>query len=70
MARDREILSDKDMIRKTLDIVEYLMDVKIDLTSYSHENFVATKDTNGVKVYTMNLAQPAIKHIEIGRAHV
>jgi len=63
MARDRDIISDKDMYRKILDIVEYVSDSEIKLTLYDGDNYIQKKEsyTNN---YNLNLATPTIKHID------
>lgn len=61
MARDREILSDKEMMRSVLDIVEYLTQSHITLTTYEGDNYVKL-DANSK--FTMNIASPAVKNID------
>ena len=63
MARDREILSDKEMMRSVLDIVEYLKDCKVGITFFSGENYV--KNTiETPNIFTINIATPAIPNID------
>ena len=44
MARDRDILSDKDWFDKTTDIIEEVRDCKIDITYLDDQNSVSDKN--------------------------
>ena len=69
MARDRDILSDKDWFEKTTDIVEGVRDCKVTLTYLNSQNQVADKNWQTAKKehdkeFFLNVATPAVKGIE------
>ena len=69
MARDRDVLSDKDWFEKTTDIVEGVRDCKVTLTYSNMQNQVADKNWQTAakdhdKEFFLNVATPAIKGIE------
>jgi|21_taG_2_1085346.scaffolds.fasta_scaffold01265_7 nitric oxide reductase activation protein len=63
MARDRELLSDKDFFRKTSDIAEHMRNCKITVVFWDDDNKVI-QDKNDVKKFMLNVATPAKKGIE------
>jgi len=63
MARDRELLSDKDFFRKTSDIAEHMRDCKITVVFWDDDNKVI-QDKKNPKKFTLNVATPAKKGIE------
>lgn len=63
MARDRDLLSDKEFFRKTSDIAEHMKDCKIDVVFWNDDNKVMDKELNGRK-FILNVATPAVKGIE------
>jgi hypothetical protein len=63
MARDRDLLSDKEFFRKTSDIAEHMRDCEIDIVYWDDDNKVIDKDLNGKK-FVLNVASPAVKGIE------
>lgn len=69
MARNRELLSDKDFFAKTKHIVEHVRNCKIDLVYWRDENWVKDMNLNNSatmhgKHFRVNIATPAIKGIE------
>ena len=69
MARDRDILSDKEWFEKTTDIVEGVRDCKVTLTYLNSQNQVADKNYASAnkehdKEFYLNIATPAVKGIE------
>ena len=69
MARDRDILSDKEWFEKTTDIVEGVRDCKVTLTYINMQNQVQDKNCNTAKKehdkeFLLNVATPAVKGIE------
>jgi uncharacterized protein YegL len=69
MARDRDVLSDKDWFEKTTDIVEGVRDCKVTLTYSNMQNQVADKNWQTAakdhdKEFFLNVATPAVKGIE------
>ena len=69
MARDRDVLSDKDWFEKTTDIVEGVRDCKVTLTYLNSQNQVAdsnwqTAKKEHDKEFFLNVATPAVKGIE------
>ena len=69
MARDRDVLSDKDWFEKTTDIVEGVRDCKVTLTYLNQQNQVAdsnwqTAKKEHDKEFFLNVATPAVKGIE------
>jgi len=71
MARDKNLLSDREFFSKTAHIVEQVRDCKIDITYYSEENKIEEKISKadakalGNKhTYKLNVATPAVKGIE------
>ena len=69
MARDRDILSDKEWFEKTTDIVEGVRDCKVVLTYLNSQNQVQDKHWTSAnkeheKEYLLNVATPAVKGIE------
>ena len=69
MARNRELLSDKDFFAKTKHIVEHVRNCKIDLVYWRDENWVKDMNLNNSatmhgKHFWVNIATPAIKGIE------
>ena len=69
MARDRDILSDKEWFEKTTDIVEGVRDCKVTLTYLNSQNQVADKNYASAskehdKEFFLNIATPAVKGIE------
>jgi nitric oxide reductase activation protein len=63
MARDRELLSDKDFFRKTSDIAEHMRNCKITVVFWDDDNKVI-QDQKDVKKFMLNVATPAKKGIE------
>ena len=69
MARNRELLSDKDFFAKTKHIVEHVRNCKIDLVYWRDENWVQdvnlsnSGSTHG-KHFRVNIATPSVKGIE------
>jgi len=63
MARDRELLSDKEFFRKTSDIAEHMRSCKISVVFWDDDNKVI-QDKKDPKKYTLNVATPAKKGIE------
>jgi len=69
MARDRDVLSDKEWFEKTTDIVEGVRDCKVTLTYINMQNQVQDKnwssaDKDHDKEFLLNVATPAVKGIE------
>jgi len=68
MARNRDLLSDKEFFRKTADIAEHVRDCKIDLTYWDDDNKVIDKNLNNKKPnnteFILNVATPAVKGLE------
>ena len=69
MARDRDILSDKEWFEKTTDIVEGVRDCKVTLTYINMQNQVQDKNYSTAKKehdkeFLLNVATPAVKGIE------
>lgn len=69
MARNRELLSDKDFFAKTKHIVEHVRNCKIDLVYWRDENWVQDVNLNNSgsthgKHFRVNIATPAVKGIE------
>jgi len=69
MARDRDILSDKEWFEKTTDIVEGVRDCKVTLTYINMQNQVQDKNWSSTgkehdKEFLLNVATPAVKGIE------
>ena len=70
MARDRDVLSDKDWFEKTTDIVEGVRDCKVTLTylnstkSGSRFKLANCKEGSHDKEFFLNVATPAVKGIE------
>jgi len=69
MARDRDVLSDKEWFEKTTDIVEGVRDCKVTLTYLNQQNQVAdsnwqTAKKEHDKEFFLNVATPAVKGIE------
>ena len=69
MARDRDILSDKEWFEKTTDIVEGVRDCKVTLTYMNMQNQVSdsnwqTAKKEHDKEFFLNVATPAVKGIE------
>ena len=69
MARDRDILSDKEWFEKTTDIVEGVRDCKVVLTYLNTQNQVSDKNylsgkKEHDKEFFLNIATPAVKGIE------
>lgn len=63
MARDRDLLSDKEFFRKTTDIAEHMRNCKIDVVFWDDDNKVMDKDLDG-RHFILNVASPAVKGIE------
>jgi hypothetical protein len=68
MARNTKILSDKELFEKTKGIVEHAINAKINLTFKRGGNFCQYHPTSEnkkshEKVYTINIATPAVKGI-------
>lgn len=63
MARDRDLLSDKEFFRKTSDIAEHMRGCNIDVVFWDDDNKVMDKQLNG-KNFILNVATPAVKGIE------
>ena len=69
MARDRDVLSDKEWFEKTTDIVEGVRDCKVTITYLNQQNQVAdsnwqTAKKEHDKEFFLNVATPAVKGIE------
>ena len=69
MARNRELLSDKEFFGKTKHIVEHVRNCKIDLVYWRDENWVQDVNINNAgsthgKHFRINIATPAVKGIE------
>ena len=69
MARDRDILSDKEWFEKTTDIVEGVRDCKVTLTYLNSQNQVSDRNWQSGnkehdKEFFLNIATPAVKGIE------
>lgn len=74
MARDKELLSDKEFFSKTCHIIEQVRDCKINITYYDEENLVkeevsraeadAIPSMKKSHTYRLNVATPAVKGIE------
>jgi len=68
MARNRDLLSDKEFFRKTADIAEHVRECKIDISYWDDDNKVIDKDLNTKKEksknYILNVATPAVKGLE------
>ena len=69
MARDRDVLSDKEWFEKTTDIVEGVRDCKVTITYLNQQNQVADKNWQTAvkdhdKEFFLNVATPAVKGIE------
>ena len=70
MARNRELLSDKDFFNKTKHIIEHVRKCKIDITYFRDGNYVRDKKLlekspkNHNKHFQLNIATPAVKGIE------
>jgi len=69
MARDREVLPDKEWFEKTTSIVEEVRDCKIDITYINKSNQVEDKNRNTADkehdiLFWLNIATPAVKGIE------
>ena len=69
MARDRDILSDKDWFDKTTDIIEEVRDCKIDITYLDDQNSVSDKNWKTANAehdtsFWLNISTPAVKGIE------
>ena len=69
MARDRDVLSDKDWFDKTTDIVEGVRDCKINVTYLNKQNQIEDKQWKTAradhdKEFYLNIATPAVKGIE------
>jgi len=63
MARDKDLLSDKEFFRKTSDIAEHMIGCKIDVVFWNDDNKVIDKKLDG-KGFILNVATPAVKGIE------
>ena len=68
MARNTKILSDKELFEKTNGIVEHAINEKINLTFKRGDNYCQYHRESGnkkshEKVYTINIATPAVKGI-------
>ena len=68
MARNTKILSDKELFEKTKGIVEHAINAKINLTFKRGDNYCQYHRESGnkkshEKVYTINIATPAVKGI-------
>lgn len=64
-ARDRDIVSDKEYFRKTADIFEHVLGIKINLTYKSAANYFKYLNANTAEI---NLATPNVKGINKGVA--
>tara|TARA_B110001454_G_scaffold217204_1_gene242004 strand:- start:32 stop:1735 length:1704 start_codon:yes stop_codon:yes gene_type:complete len=64
MARNRDLLSDKEFFRKTCDIAEHMRDCKIEVVYWNDDNKVMSKDLKKNKQFMLNVATPAVKGIE------
>ena len=69
MARDRDILPDKEWFEKTTSIVEEVRDCKVDITYLNKPNQVEDKNRNTADKehdfhFRLNIATPAVKGIE------
>ena len=69
MARDRDVLSDKEWFEKTTDIVEGVRDCKVTLTYLNSQNQVSDRNWQSGnkehdKEFFLNIATPAVKGIE------
>lgn len=71
MARDRDLLSDKEFFRKTADIAEHVRECKIDITYWDDDNKVIDKSLKtphkrkpANTEFILNIATPAIKGLE------
>ena len=69
MARDRDVLSDKEWFEKTTDIVEGVRDCKVTLTYINMQNQIQDKNWSSAnkdhdKEFLLNVATPAVKGIE------
>ena len=62
MARDRDLLSDKEMMRSVLDIVEHITNTNIKLFTVKGNNYVRN-DLVKQEEWTMNISIPAIPNI-------
>lgn len=63
MARDRELLSDNELHRKILDIVEYITGTTIVLQDFARGNYIKNSEEEQSK-YVMNICSPIEKHID------
>ena len=73
MARDKELLTDKEFFSKTCHIVEQVRDCKINLSYYDEHNLVKEEVSlreakqgigTGKQEFRLNVATPAVKGIE------
>ena len=71
MARDRDLLSDKEFFRKTAEIAEHVRECKIDITYWDDDNKVIDKSLKtphkrkpANTEFILNIATPAIKGLE------
>jgi uncharacterized protein YegL len=71
MARDKNLLSDKEFFSKTSHIVEQVRDCKINITYYNEQNKIEekisamdAKENGGKHTYKLNVATPSVKGIE------
>jgi uncharacterized protein YegL len=71
MARDKNLLSDREFFSKTAHIVEQVRNCKINITYYEKQNMIEekisamdAKENGGKHTYKLNVATPSIKGIE------
>ena len=71
MPRDKDALTDKELFRKTADIIESACDCRIDITYWSEDNYVRRvavdneySEKNVKNRYSINISTPAIKGLE------
>ena len=71
MARDKNLLSDKEFFSKTAHIVEQVRNCRIDITYYEKQNMIEekisamdAKENGGKHTYKLNVATPSVKGIE------
>ena len=66
MARDKTVLSEKELFEKTADMIEFAMDAKIEIQYGKGENWVRLekdKEETITKKFLINIATPAVKGI-------
>jgi len=69
MARNRDLLPDKEYFDKVKDIVEHVRRCKINMTYMSTDNYIADRNINKDKTFhnkefQLNISTPAVKGIE------